>query len=111
MAKRRLASFEDSGLCAWMNSPRFNRLPRYFAQTCVPRSDFRADCRLAAGDVVNVVGEFDENDYVCVDMSNNNMIITNPDHLVSGSVIASSTQCIRRFGSHVLLFNDSLNSP
>lgn len=56
----------------------------------------RADTPIRAGDVVNVIGEFDSKGYICIDMKQNNMMVINPDYLVSGSVIASSTTCVRR---------------
>lgn len=45
---------------------------------------------------MNVLGEFDSNGYICIDMKQDNMLVVHPDFLVSGSVIASATTCVRR---------------
>lgn len=56
---------------------------------------YRADCHIKRGDVVNVLGEFNSSEYIPINMKEN-MIVINPDYLVSGSVIASATTCVRR---------------
>lgn len=45
---------------------------------------------------MNILGEFDSNGYICIDMKQDNMLVVHPDFLVSGSVIASATTCVRR---------------
>ena len=49
------------------------------------------------GDVVNILGEFDSKGYICIDMKQDNMLVIHPDFLVSGSVIAGATMCVRRY--------------
>jgi len=58
---------------------------------------FRADASIKVGDVVNIFGEFDSNGYICIDMTQNNIMVVNPDYLVSGSIVASATTCVRRW--------------
>lgn len=59
-------------------------------------NSYRADTHLKPGAVVNILGEFDSNGYICIDLKQDNLLVVHPDFLVSGSVIASSTICVRK---------------
>ena len=48
---------------------------------------------------MNILGEFDSKGYICIDMKQDNMLVIHPDFLVSGSVIAGATMCVRRYVS------------
>ena len=54
------------------------------------------DDLISCGDIVNVIGEFDENKYCIID-NDKNLIVVNPDMLVSVTAVASSVACDRRF--------------
>ena len=52
---------------------------------------------------MNILGEFDSKGYICIDMKQDNMLVIHPDFLVSGSVIAGATMCVRRCVSKLIL--------
>jgi len=56
----------------------------------------RYDTAVSAGDVVNIVGEFDC-DGVCRISNQSNLIVVDPDRLLSGTSVVSSVRCMRRF--------------
>lgn len=54
------------------------------------------DTPIKRGDVVNILGDYGSEGVINVHMDSDIMIVVQPDFLVSGSVIASATQCVRR---------------
>ncbi|KAF3905451.1 hypothetical protein ABW20_dc0103994 [Dactylellina cionopaga] len=52
------------------------------------------ECDVREGDIVNVIGDFDES-LVCVIDNSQNMLILHPDILLSATAVADSFDCIR----------------
>jgi len=55
----------------------------------------RIDTHVVTGDVVNVLGKFDQDD-ICKVTNTQNMIVVNPDLLISGTVVVSGVFCMRK---------------
>ena len=55
----------------------------------------RADTHIAVGDVVNVLGSFDS-DNTCMVTDSQNLIVVNPDLLISGTSVVSGVFCMRK---------------
>ena len=62
----------------------------------------RYDTAVNPGDVVNIVGVFDD-DGVCHITDQSNFIVVDPDRLISGTSVVNSVHCMRRFA---LVFTD-----
>ncbi len=56
----------------------------------------RADTDVKEGDTVHIIGEFDESEH-CDINNDQNMIIVNPDLLISGTTVVSTVHCMRRY--------------
>ncbi|KAK2182354.1 hypothetical protein NP493_357g00002 [Ridgeia piscesae] len=56
---------------------------------------FWIDTHVVTGDVVNVLGKFDQDD-ICKVTNTQNMIVVNPDLLISGTVVVSGVFCMRK---------------
>ena len=55
----------------------------------------RHHANINVGDVVNIVGDFND-DKVCRVTNDENFVVVNPDILVSGTSVVSSVGCMRR---------------
>ena len=64
----------------------------------------RYDTAVKHGDVVNVVGQFND-DGICHLTDQSNFFVVDPDRLLSGTSVVSSVHCMRR---STLLFADLL---
>jgi len=71
---------------------------------------FRTDVLVSAGDVVNIVGDFDSNG-ICRVSNAGNFVVVEPDFLLSGTSIVNSVHCMRKYVDNVLsiLTTDSLS--
>ena len=56
----------------------------------------RRDTHVKVGDIVNIVGEFDESGCCCIS-NDKNFIVAEPDTLLSGTSVVSSIHCMRRY--------------
>jgi len=61
----------------------------------------RNDTAVSPGNVVNIVGEFDGGG-VCRITNQSNLIVVEPDRLLSGTSVVSSVRCMRRYQHFIL---------
>lgn len=57
----------------------------------------RRDTAVRQGDVVNIIGSFDDSN-TCHVTDGENFVVVDPDRLISGTTIVSSLHCMRRWG-------------
>ena len=58
-------------------------------------SNYRFHTHIDVGDIVNVLGSFNLNN-VCTITDTQNLIVVNPDLLISGTAVVSGVFCMRK---------------